>query len=80
MQLNTEFQYVLRWNDAWVLLQVRFEVQKIVKGGSKQRLLVLNVDVRVLIQVLLLLLLLLLLLMLLLLFMLPLMKIVAGVD
>ena len=59
-------------------MQVRFEVQKIVKGGSKQRLLVLNVDVRVLIQVLLLLLLLLL--MLLLLFMLPLMKIVAGVD
>jgi hypothetical protein len=30
---------------------VRFEVQKLVKGGSKTRLLILNVDVRVLIQV-----------------------------
>lgn len=30
---------------------VRFEVQKIVKGGSKARLLILNADIRVLIQV-----------------------------
>jgi hypothetical protein len=30
---------------------MRFEVQKIVKGGSKARLLILNVDVKVLIQV-----------------------------
>lgn len=30
---------------------VRFEVQKVVKGGFKARLLILNVDIRVLIQV-----------------------------
>jgi hypothetical protein len=30
---------------------VRFEVQKIVKGGSKTRLLILNTDIGVLIQV-----------------------------
>jgi hypothetical protein len=30
---------------------MRFEVQKVVKGGSKARLLILNVDVKVLIQV-----------------------------
>lgn len=29
---------------------MRFEVQKVVKGGSKTRLLILNVDIRVLIQ------------------------------
>lgn len=29
---------------------IRFEVQKIVKGGSKTRLLILNIDIRVLMQ------------------------------